>query len=282
MDVIDCQVHVWDENSPDFPWDSKSRALADATNPRMATFVNRTVTVQDQIQQMDAIGVDRAVLVSPYVVYGYNSEYSFHSAGLYPDRFRVILPIDPLRLDIENELLRVSLNPLAVGVRLLYLSPSVIAEDRRYRSFFDAAARLSIPVCMSTRGEIAELDRVASAYPDTTIVIDHLGMPVDGDPSWRGLDRLLALSTYSNVAVKATAVPVHSAAGFPFEDVFPALDRVVDAFGVERVMWGSDWTRVQKATYGEGVRYLRDTSRFSDGDKKYLLGLTFRQIFGWK
>jgi L-fuconolactonase len=111
--------------------------------------------------------------------------------------------------------------------------------------------------------------------------VTHLGLPPDGDPTWSALPELLSLAVYPNVAVKATGVPVHSAEGYPFPDVWLPLHRVIDRFGIDRIMWGTDWTRITAFGYSDGVRYITETSELSLKEKEAILGKNLKTIMQW-
>ena len=58
--------------------------------------------------------------------------------------------------------------------------------------------------------------------------------------------------------------------------------RIFDAYGLDRCMWGTDWTRaVELLTYKEGVDAFRVTDRLSDSDTSALMGGTLQRIYEW-
>jgi L-fuconolactonase len=236
------------------------------------------------IAAMSAAGVDAAIAVSPFVTYGYDSSYSFAAAAKYPRRFGVVSPFDPVPPDVDGRLAAWKVLPGALGIRLV-LPASAAPEmvlDKQYAALFRSAGEASIPICIYVPGSLSLIDIVARNHPSVQFVIDHLGMVSEGDPTWRDLPQLLALSEHPNVAVKATAVVVHSQQSYPFNDIWPSLLRVLDTFGIDRVMWGSDWTRIRNASYSEGLRYIADSTRLSASDKGKILGGNLRRIFKWE
>ena len=69
---------------------------------------------------------------------------------------------------------------------------------------------------------------------------------------------------------------------YPFAEVWPFLHRYVEAFGAERLMWGSDYTRCRGMhTYSEAVNFLRYTDELGESDKEQILGKTLRSILHW-
>jgi predicted TIM-barrel fold metal-dependent hydrolase len=69
---------------------------------------------------------------------------------------------------------------------------------------------------------------------------------------------------------------------FPYDDIWEPVLRVIDAFGLDRCMWGTDWTRtIGMLTYAQGVAPFRDTDRLSESDKAALMGGTLQKVYKW-
>ena len=67
---------------------------------------------------------------------------------------------------------------------------------------------------------------------------------------------------------------------FPYKDIWDPLARIFDAFGFDRCMWGTDWTRaVGMLTYEQGVEAFRVTDRLSDSDRAALMGETLQRVY---
>ena len=93
---------------------------------------------------------------------------------------------------------------------------------------------------------------------------------------------MLALARYDNVAIKITGACTLSHQGFPFDDIWAPLGRIFDAFGIERCLWGTDWTRaVALVSYAEGVEAFRITDRLSDAERSALMGGNAQRIYGF-
>ena len=62
------------------------------------------------------------------------------------------------------------------------------------------------------------------------------------------------LAIHDNIAVKITGACTLSYKAFPYNDIWEPLGRIFDAFGIDRCMWGTDWTRaVALLTYRQVV-----------------------------
>ena len=55
---------------------------------------------------------------------------------------------------------------------------------------------------------------------------------------------LLALAKFPNVAVKATGAPGYSSEAYPFRSMHDYLRQIYDAFGPQRMFWGTDITKM--------------------------------------
>jgi predicted TIM-barrel fold metal-dependent hydrolase len=118
-------------------------------------------------------------------------------------------------------------------------------------------------------------------------VIDHLGLqqpfepPVPAKP-FADLPKLLTLASHDNVTVKISGACTLSHEPFPYRDLWDPLGRIFDAFGLDRCMWGTDWTRaVAFLTYEQGVEAFRATDRLSDSDRAALMGGTVQRVYNW-
>jgi L-fuconolactonase len=105
--------------------------------------------------------------------------------------------------------------------------------------------------------------------------------PAPAEP-FADLPQLLALATDANVAVNVSGACTLSHAPFPYPDRWDPLWRVFDAFGLERCLWGTDWTRAVKlVTYQDAVDAFRSTERLSDRYKVALMGASRTRVYRW-
>ncbi|MTV36973.1 amidohydrolase family protein [Duganella radicis] len=82
----------------------------------------------------------------------------------------------------------------------------------------------------------------ARRHPELPIVIDHLAKPAMGDmPDAHWLDGMRRLAALPQVACKLSGMVTEAGPGWSVERLRPYARHVLDIFGPERVMWGSDW-----------------------------------------
>jgi predicted TIM-barrel fold metal-dependent hydrolase len=149
------------------------------------------------------------------------------------------------------------------------------------------AARLSLPVNLHIAGRLDQGIELIRRHGDTQIIVDHLGLVQPHEPPlpaapWAELPKVLTLAKLPHVAIKISGACVLSHEPFPFNDIWDPVARVIDAFGIDRCMWGTDWTRAVKfLTYAQAVDCFRVTDRISETDKAKLMGGTLARIYGW-
>jgi predicted TIM-barrel fold metal-dependent hydrolase len=240
------------------------------------------------VAAMDAVGVDGAVLVSPFSMYRYDASYAKEVYAAHPDRFRLVKPVDPTDPAVLETIANWASTNGTVGIRV-FLRDDVSTDpaDPAINRVLATAAQHSLPVNLACTGRLDQAGQLAARNPNTRLVIDHLGLPQPHEPPppadpFADLPKLLALAAHDNVAVKISGACTLSHDPFPYKDLWDPLGRVFEVFGFDRCMWGTDWTRaVGLLTYEQGVEAFRVTDRLSDSDRALLMGKTLQRVYNW-
>jgi L-fuconolactonase len=275
MLTIDAQVHTYERNRPGRPWAAVLHGPPE-------------VTGDDMVAAMDEVGVDGALLVSPFTMYRYDASYALQVYAAHPGRFGLIKPVDPSDPAVADTIAEWAATKGAVGIRIMMRGEvSTDPADPGINLVLAEGARHSLPVNLLCWGRLEQARQLAARNPNTMVVIDHLGLqqpfepPAPAEP-FADLPKLLALADHDNIAVKITGACTLSHEPFPYKDIWGPLGRIFDAFGLDRCMWGTDWTRaVGLLTYGQGVEAFRVTERLSDSDRAVLMGGTLQRIYRW-
>lgn len=272
--VTDAQVHIWADERPDRPWPAEGRARAH----RFPAF-----TEADLLREMDEAGVARAVLVPPSFE-GDRNDVATAAARAHPDRLTVMARFDPLAADARTQYAQLRATPGVRGFRMTYHRPhmaaGLTAPDAQW--FFAALAADAVPVMIYAPGQRAALRELATRHPGLRVIVDTLGLTLDlrDDEIDAPLRDLLTLADCPDVAVKATALPAHVSDAYPFKTLGPRLRRVVDAFGMRRVFWASDLTRVPHP-YRDIVDFPADLGVFGDDELTWLMGRGIATWLDW-
>ncbi|MDP7335728.1 MAG: amidohydrolase family protein, partial [SAR324 cluster bacterium] len=96
------------------------------------------------------------------------------------------------------------------------------------------------------------------------------------------LDKVISLAKHDNVVIKISGAGTLSHESFPYADIWGPLGKIFNAFGLDRCLWGTDWTRaVELLTYKEGVEAFRVTDSLSDSEREILMGGSLSKIYKW-
>jgi predicted TIM-barrel fold metal-dependent hydrolase len=275
MPILDSQVHAYERNHPGRPWIGTLYGPPQVTGDQMAA-------------AMDEVGVDGAILVSPFSMYRYDASYALEVFAAHPSRFRLVKPVDPTDPAVVDTISDWASTNGTVGIRIfLRDNASTDPADPAINRVLAAAAQQSLPVNVACTGRLDQARQLAARNPNTRMVIDHLGVSQPHEPPppaqpFADLPKLLALAPHDNVAVKVSGACTLAHEPFPYKDIWDPLGRVFDAFGFDRCMWGTDWTRaVGMLTYKQGVDAFRVTDRLSETERSALMGGTLQQIYKW-
>lgn len=275
MLTLDAQVHAYERNHPGRPWIGTLYGPAEVTGDQM-------------VAAMDAVGVDGAILVSPFSMYRYDASYALEVYAAHPDRFRLVKPVDPTDPAVVETIADWAGAKGTVGIRIfLRDNASTDPADPDINRVLATAARHSLPVNLACTGRLDQAGQLAARNPNTRLVIDHLGLSQPHEPPppaapFADLPKLLALAAHENIAVKVSGACTLAHEPFPYNDIWDPLGRIFDAFGFDCCMWGTDWTRaVGMLTFEQGVEAFRVTDRLSDSDRAALMGETLARVYNW-
>jgi predicted TIM-barrel fold metal-dependent hydrolase len=276
LPTIDAQLHAYERNHPGRPWH------AVLTGPP-------EVTGDQTVAMMDQAGVDGAILISAFTMYRYDASYALEVYKRHPGRFALIKPVDPANPAVGDVIADWKRTAGAVGVRMLLVRGGYTEDpaDPGLNRVLAEARRLSIPVNLHIAGRLDQGIELIRRNPDTQIIVDHLGLvqphepPLPAEP-WADLPQVLTLAKLANVTIKITGACTLSREPFPYNDIWDPVCRLIDAFGIDRCLWGTDWTRAVKfLTFAQGVDAFRVTDRISETDKIKLMGGNVARVYGW-
>ena len=271
--IIDAQVHAYEHDHPGRPWAAVLHGPASVTGDAM-------------VAAMDAVGVDAAILVSVFTMYRFDSSYAEQVYRAHPTRFRLIKPVDPTDPAVNETIDQWVKTPGTVAIRImLNRGVSEDAADPGINRVLAAAARHNIPVNLLCWGRLDQVKQLAARNPDTRIVVDHLGLEQPFEPPllaqpFSEIEKVLALAQHPNVVIKITGACTLSQKAYPYPDIWDPLARIFDAYGMERCLWGTDWTRaVQVLTYQQGVDAFKVTDRLTHTEREALMGGNVQKIY---
>ena len=248
--------------------------------------------VEILVKQMELNGVDRAVLIQ--IIGWFDNTYPLECMRQYPGRFSVVTCVDTDQPDAPDKLEEWTKKG-AEGIRLRPITRSPGSDPL---AIWRKASDLGVPVsCVGTLSQYAdpEFEGIIKELPGLKIIIEHLagvgGMfgEQGADPPYDAYRRVLELSKYSNTYMKVPglgeiskrAMPVKTP--FPFEDAPPLIEMAIEAFGGDRLMWGSDFPpSAGREGYANTLKLPRENVTFpNQGAKDMIFGGTAASIWNF-
>jgi len=231
---IDSHQHFWRYNSDEYPWIDASRELlkVDYMPPDLAPL-------------MQAAGIDGTVAVQARQNLR-ETEFLLDLADQYDFIRGVVGWVDMRADDVEAQLERLAPHPRMVGVRHIVHDE---ADDRFMLggNFLRGLAKLKAcdlryDLLLFPRHLPIAID-VVQRFPEQPFVLDHIAKPFIKDGLLEPWERdIRKLAANENVWCKVSGMVTEAAwGGWTQADYVPYLDVVFDCFGIDRLMFGSDW-----------------------------------------
>jgi predicted TIM-barrel fold metal-dependent hydrolase len=271
MQIVDAQIHVWGSGLP-----------SNLAHRQVTAF-----TTEEAVGLMDEGGVDAAVIHPPGWDPG-STEMAFAAVRDYPGRFAIMgaFPLD----QPENRSLLASWRsqPGMLGLRYGFLQEPMRGwlEDGTLDWLWEAAERADVPIAMLATDSLAAIGRIAERHPGLRLTIDHLGgrggtTTLKDAAAMTHMPALLALAKHPNVAVKATGAPGYSSEAYPFPTMQTFVRQIYDAFGPQRVFWGTDITKMPCSWRQCVTMFTEEMPWLSEPDKELIMGQAVCAWWGW-
>lgn len=241
--------------------------------------------------EMSTAGVDRVVLVPrAHPSNPDNNAPTIRAAEERPDLFSVVALVDlQNRAKVERWAEGWSEAGVVRACRALgYRDPSrSLLDGRKLGWFWALAEELRIPTMLLAPDLLDRVAEIAEAHPDLPLTIDHMGIDPDrqdytSDELVAAIERTNELARFPQVRVKASRVPGTVTESYPFRSTSGAVERLVDAWGPQRVFWGSDLTKL-RCSYRECVEHFTMELDFlTSDDLEWVMGRGVCKWLGWE
>ena len=262
--VIDTHVHVIAPDEARYPLDPSG-----ATAP---WYRDDPCSVERLLGLLDDHDVAGAVLVQAISAYRFDNRYALDAAAAHPGRTTAVACVDLAADDPAAEASRV-VSAGARGLRWVAIHDGGLVEPA---GVWAVAARARLPVVVTILAtHLPGLADALPRLPRVPLALDHCGFAdfAHGVP-----DELAVLAEAPNLALKVSTIALDHAAAHG--DVRELLGDLVDRFGADRLMWGSDYSQTHDRPYGDTVEYARQAaSKLRDDDREAFLAGTARSYW---
>ncbi len=272
MGIVDAQIHTWGTGLPS----------------NMSHWQVTHFTAEEAIALMDEGGVDAAVIHPP----GWDpnsTEMAFKAVRDYPGRCAIMgsLPLDDPSSRAQIATWRSQ--PGMLGLRYTFLHDPARKQlaDGELDWLWAEAEKAGVPVAALATDSLKELGRIAERHPGLRLTIDHLGgrgglTTLKDAAAMTHIPELLALAKYPNVAVKATGAPGYCSGPFPFTSMHVYLRQIYDAFGPNRMFWGTDISKMPCSWKQCVSMFTEELGWLNEDDKRLIMGDALCVWWGWK
>lgn len=272
---IDAHSHIWTRDVEKFPL-KKGAKVEDLAPP--------SFTTEELIKEASAADVGRVVLIAHHTYYGFDNGYMIDAATRYPGKFAVTGMVDDLAPHPDVAMRKL----LPQHVKAFRITSWVRKEnwldgEGMHAMWKCAADTRQAMACLINPEDLAPVDKMCAKHPDTPVVIDHFArIGVDGEIRDTDVKALCKLAKHKNTHLKVSAFYALGKKKPPYLDLVPMIRRCYEAFGPERLMWGSDSPyQIDKGhTYLDSISLVKERLDFlKDSDRAWLLGKTAEKVY---
>lgn len=268
--IIDPHVHVW-KHDPKYPWpESLDNPPDDDALP------------EPLLALMEQNGVARTIVVH-VIYYLWDCRYAADVCKRYADKFSGVCRVNPESASAADDLTKWVEQDGFQGVRL---SPATsergdwIKNAELMDPIWKRTSELKVPMLILTgTSRLPDVAHWIERYPGIKISIDHMAScPIDAPQELR---KLTDLARFPEVYVKISHTWRFSKQEYPFRDTWDQVKKLYDAFGPQRLMWGTDWPAVENfCGYAKALSLVRDEMDFlNEDDKRWILGGTAERLW---
>ena len=287
--VIDTHMHVWAKAGTVYPF----------PHPYQPDFKTppHEGTLEMLIKDMDTHGCTHAVLVQ-VIYHGWDNRYVAECVRRHPDRLKAHGLIDPSDPKVADKLEFWIKEQGLVGMRFspLYYAEGThggdnwLSADETHRLWRKAEELSAIFNFFIRPRQLPKLERMVQAHQDVRIILDHFSQLdlATGDPEPE-IRLLLRMAKYPNVWVKVSELSsVSKSKTYPFADAYPFINRVYEAFGPDRLLFGTGYPGDARAHYkrpplDKEIDLVRkEIPFFAAEDREKILGRNAAKLWGFK
>ena len=269
--IVDTHLHVHSSDYDKYPMNEGKTVDEDGS----AEYLNT---------KMAEAGVDKAVIVQP-IHYLFDNSYVADTLKNFPGKFAAMGLVNQFEPGAPERLETLVKEHGFSGLRI-HLSkpdhPSMWAGADQ-DAIWDKAAELGAGFISHGPSTLyPDIEPIVARHPDVPLALDHNGgAPRIEEPPYPGMQPVLNLAKYPNVYVKL--IPHKEQEEFPYKDSHDGFKRIFDAFGPQRLMWGTNFPGVERQTgYRPALEMFQEHIDWLSGeDQEWVLGKTAMGLYNF-
>ncbi|MVZ65346.1 amidohydrolase family protein [Sphingobacterium sp. DK4209] len=252
----DAHIHFWDIEQLNYPWLQEIPTL------------KRSFRLADLQKDTENLQLEQLIFVQcECLPQEYQQEIDFISKfAALDNRVRCIIPYFPLEMDhAEQQLIAMLDNKLIKGIRRLEESPISLYQKETFLNNMPLLEKHNLSFDLGVKANQMDAAlKLSECFPNQRFILDHAGKPPIRTKEikiWK--DQIKDMASNPNVACKLSGFLTESnLQAWNIEDLLPYFEVVLSNFGVNRLIFGSDWPVVtQAATYQQWLYCALDLCR---------------------
>ncbi len=275
---IDAHQHYWQPKRGDYDW-----------MPEDDPILSRKYSPVDLADSLNQHGISKTVVVQAAATV----EESEYLLGLADATESIAAVVGWVNFESPNhlaQLTRLAGHPKFVGVRPMIQDIPDLNWMLRDDLQWAYQAVIDLDLCFDALGFPSHLDNfltLLKRYPEMPVVVDHCMKPQIRDHAKgievfkRWAEGMSRISEQTTACCKFSGLVTECNEDWTIDDLTPYAYHVLDVFGPDRVMWGSDWPVCQlRATYDEWLQAAETlTAQLSDDGKNQVFGGTAQRFY---
>ena len=239
-------------------------------------------SLEDLQRESRANGVKAVCAIQTSTFYRFDNRYICDSARAHPDWIAGVCTLDPDDPHSPGLLQQFVRDYRIRGMRSIPAKNGQLSHAG-VRALWKTGLEQGIVInLLIDRDKAPEAEILLNEFPGLRVVLDH-SLNLKAGPEFEAiLADVVRLSRHKNLHAKLTFLPTGSTSGYPCADMHAACLKIIDAFGPERCVWGSDfpcelWT--PKVTYAEHLKIFTEALPLKDSARAQVLGETARRLW---
>jgi len=273
MLIIDCHAHVYSPDEKRYPPKDKPLRIPDGKG-----------SIADLRKTTLANGVSAVRAVQTVSFYNYDNRYLCDTAKANPQWVSGVCtldPTDPHSPGLMEQFVR------EYGVKTLRSIPNYRRnsfDDEGVRNLWKTCDKIgaTIDIFLMQLGWVESAEKLLKEFPNITVGFDHCLDLKPGPMYEKKLSEILRLSKYKNLYPKVDFISTGTEKVYPCDDLHDAAIKIIDTYGAERCVWGSNfpnalWT--PKLTYDEHLKIFTHELALNKNDREQVLGKTAKRLW---
>ena len=269
--VVDCHAHIYGEDERRYPTIEKPYRPPAGKG-----------TIRHLRQEMQAAGVRYVTAIQTSTFYRWDNRFTAESSRDNRKFMAGVVTLDPDDADSPQTLEKYVQEFNVRGMRSIPAKSGRL-DDPGVDRLWATAERLGIVInALVNREQRSEVEALVKRHPQLRVVMDHSLNLKAGPLLQPTLQDMVALSRLPTVHAKLTFIPTGSMQPYPCRDLHDACRAMIDSFGPDRCVWGSDFPCelwCPKVTYAQHLRIFTHELGLSAAAKQAVLGTTARRLW---